>query len=114
MAAALLLTRPGLLAGAIFFRPLSLDQTAAAVAGSIIFFTWVIFVAGKPLISACLRIIASSLAKYTQKVFLSATKDSTHWMSGPSCASTEFDFAAASRSCSRSNVPAAGMPRSMM
>ena len=51
----------------------------------------VILVAGKPLISACLRMIASSFARYTQKVLLSATNDSTHWMSGPSCASTEFD-----------------------
>ena len=36
---------------------------AAAVVGSIIFFTSVILVAGKPLISACLRMIASSLAR---------------------------------------------------
>jgi hypothetical protein len=35
----------------------------AAVVGSIIFFTSVILVAGKPLISACLRMIASSLAR---------------------------------------------------
>ena len=35
----------------------------AAVVGSIVFFTSVIFVAGKPLISACLRIMASSLAR---------------------------------------------------
>jgi hypothetical protein len=35
----------------------------AAVVGSIIFFTSVIFVAGKPLISACLRMMASSLAR---------------------------------------------------
>ena len=45
----------------------------ASVVGSIIFFTSVIFVAGKPLISACLRMMASSLARYTQKVLLSAT-----------------------------------------
>jgi hypothetical protein len=42
------------------------------VVGSIIVFTAVILVAGKPLISACLRMIASSLARYTQKVLLSA------------------------------------------
>jgi hypothetical protein len=36
---------------------------AAAVVGSIIFFTSVIFVAGKPLTSACLRMMASSLAR---------------------------------------------------
>src|SRR5712671_4156226 len=36
---------------------------SAAVVGSIIFFTSVIFVAGKPLISACLRMIASSFAR---------------------------------------------------
>jgi hypothetical protein len=35
----------------------------AAVVGSIIFLTSVIFVAGKPLISACLRIIVSSFAR---------------------------------------------------
>jgi hypothetical protein len=35
----------------------------AAVVGSIIFFTSVILVAGKPLISACLRMIDSSLAR---------------------------------------------------
>src|SRR6476660_9053772 len=35
-------------------------------------------------------------------------------MSGPSCFRTSFDFAAAPRSCSRSNVPTAGMSRSMM
>jgi hypothetical protein len=35
----------------------------AAVVGSIILLTSVIFVAGKPLISACLRMIASSLAR---------------------------------------------------
>ena len=35
----------------------------AAVVGSIIFFTSVILVAGKPLISACLRMMASSLAR---------------------------------------------------
>src|SRR6516164_138758 len=46
---------------------------AAAVVGSIIFFIAVILVAGKPLISACLRMIASSFARYTQKVLLSAT-----------------------------------------
>jgi hypothetical protein len=34
-----------------------------AVVGSIIFFTSVIFVAGKPLISACLWMMASSLAR---------------------------------------------------
>jgi hypothetical protein len=45
----------------------------ASVVGSIIFFTSVIFVAGKPLISACLRMMASSRARYTQKVLLSAT-----------------------------------------
>jgi hypothetical protein len=36
---------------------------AAAVVGSIIFLTSVIFVAGKPLISACFRMMASSLAR---------------------------------------------------
>jgi hypothetical protein len=36
---------------------------ATAVVGSIIVFTAVILVAGKPLISACLRMIASSLAR---------------------------------------------------
>ena len=36
---------------------------AVAVVGSIIFLTSVTFVAGKPLISACLRIMASSLAR---------------------------------------------------
>jgi hypothetical protein len=35
----------------------------AAVVGSIIFLTSVIFVAGKPLISACFRMMASSLAR---------------------------------------------------
>ena len=39
------------------------ESHAAAVVGSIIFFTSVIFVAGKPLTSACLRMMASSLAR---------------------------------------------------
>ena len=39
------------------------DIYEAAVVGSIIFFTSVIFVAGKPLISACLLIMASSFAR---------------------------------------------------
>lgn len=41
----------------------SLEAHPAAVVGSIIFLTSVIFVAGKPLISACLRMIASSFAR---------------------------------------------------
>ena len=38
-------------------------QSGALVVGSIIFLTGVSLVAGKPLISACLRMIASSLAR---------------------------------------------------
>jgi hypothetical protein len=49
------------------------DQSDRSVVGSIILRTSVILVAGKPLISACLRIMSSSLARYTQKVLLSAT-----------------------------------------
>ena len=40
-----------------------LGRHEASVVGSIIFFTAVIFVAGNPLIAACSRIIASSLAR---------------------------------------------------
>src|SRR5262249_29979020 len=43
--------------------PSSLPTHPAAVVGSIILRTSVIFVAGKPLISACLRMMASSLAR---------------------------------------------------
>src|SRR5690606_14689330 len=69
---------------------------------------------GKPDSSACLRISASSLARYTQNVLLSATYDSIHWMSGASWASTSFDLAAASLSCARSRLPTSGISRSMM
>jgi tripartite tricarboxylate transporter family receptor len=44
-------------------RQSRLREFHAAVVGSIIFFTSVILVAGKPLISACLRMMASSLAR---------------------------------------------------
>jgi hypothetical protein len=53
--------------------PRAISPYVAAVVGSIIFFTSVILVAGNPLISACLRMIPSSLARYTQNVLSSAT-----------------------------------------
>src|SRR6267142_4325918 len=55
-----------------------------AVVGSIVLLISVILVAGNPLSSACRRITASSLARYTQNVLSAVTKDSFHWISGAS------------------------------
>lgn len=89
------------------------NYAAFSVVGSIIFRTRVMLVAGKPLISACLRIVSSSLARYTQKVLSAATKLSTHWMSGASWARAWLDSAAAPASCSHSMEPTEGISRSI-
>src|ERR1041385_3106222 len=48
------------------------------VVGSITFPISVILVAGKPLSSACRRIMASSFARYTQNILFAAMNDSFH------------------------------------
>src|SRR5213080_1543027 len=57
---------------------LAATPQSSPVVGSITLPICVILVAGKPLSSACLRMTASSFARYIQNVLSAATNDSDH------------------------------------